>query len=111
VNVTARIAEYARQGEELVSQAVADASQKEGLAFGDISPVELKRVSGTVHLLRAHLAWSVPIPHVSLTGLTSVWCAVGCFGSRVDEALSRSRATSLPRAALVDPTRLRPSRC
>jgi class 3 adenylate cyclase len=56
VNVTARIAEYARQSEVLVSQAVADASQEEGLAFGDIGPVELKGVSGTVHLLRAHLA-------------------------------------------------------
>jgi len=56
VNVTARIAEYARQGEVLVSQAVADASQEKGLAFGDIGPVELKGLSGTVHLLRAHLA-------------------------------------------------------
>jgi adenylate cyclase len=56
VNVSARIAEYARQGEVLVSQAVADASQEQGLAFGDIGPVELKGVSGTVHLLRAHLA-------------------------------------------------------
>jgi class 3 adenylate cyclase len=56
VNVSARIAEYARQGEVLVSQAVADASQEEGLAFGDIGPVELKGVSGTVYPLRAHLA-------------------------------------------------------
>jgi adenylate cyclase len=56
VNVSARIAEYARQGEVLVSQAVADACQEEGLAFGDIGPVELKGVSGTVHLLRANLA-------------------------------------------------------
>jgi hypothetical protein len=38
------------------SQAVADASQEKGIAFGDIGPVELKGVSGTVHLLRAHLA-------------------------------------------------------
>ena len=52
VSVTARIAEYARQGEVLVSKAVADASQEKGLAFGDIGPVELKGVSGTVHLLR-----------------------------------------------------------
>jgi adenylate cyclase len=53
VNLTARIAEYARQGEVLVSQAVADASQEKGIAFEDIGPVELKGVSGTVHLLRA----------------------------------------------------------
>jgi class 3 adenylate cyclase/DNA-binding transcriptional MerR regulator len=56
VNLTARIADYARQGEVLVSRAVADASQEKGIAFGDIGPVELKGVSGTVHLLRAHLA-------------------------------------------------------
>ncbi len=53
VNLTARIAEYARAGEVLVSQAVADASQEKGITFGDIGPVELKGVSGTVHLLRA----------------------------------------------------------
>jgi adenylate cyclase len=56
VNLSARIADYARQGEVLVSQAVADASQERGIAFEDIGPVELKGVSGPVHLLRAHLA-------------------------------------------------------
>ena len=56
VNLSARIADYARQGEVLVSQAVADASHEKGIAFGDIGGVELKGVSGTVHLLRAHLA-------------------------------------------------------
>ena len=56
VNLTARIADYARPGEVLVSQAVADASQENGLTFGDIGLVELKGVSDTVHLLRAHLA-------------------------------------------------------
>src|SRR5437867_2929133 len=56
VNLSARIADYARPGEVLVTHAVADASQKEGVAFGEIGPVELKGVSGTVHLLRAHLA-------------------------------------------------------
>jgi len=55
VNVTARIADYARPGEVLVSQAVADASQGTEIAFADIGPVELKGVSGTTHLLRAHL--------------------------------------------------------
>ena len=53
VNLSARIADYARQGEVLVSQAVADASQETGIAFEDVGPVELKGVSGTVHLLRA----------------------------------------------------------
>ncbi len=56
VNLSARIADYARPGEVLVSQAVADASRENGIAFGDVGPVELKGVSGTVHLLRAHLA-------------------------------------------------------
>jgi adenylate cyclase len=56
VNLSARIADYARQGEVLVSQAVADASKETGITFGDIGPVELKGVSGTVHLLRAHIA-------------------------------------------------------
>ena len=34
VNLSARIADYARQGEVLVSQAVADASQETGISFG-----------------------------------------------------------------------------
>ncbi len=56
VNLSARIADYARPGEVLVSQAVADASQESGVTFADIGPVELKGVSGTTHLLRAQLA-------------------------------------------------------
>ena len=56
VNLTARIAEYARPGEVLVSQKVVDGSQDDGIGFGDIGQVELKGVSGTVHLLQAHLA-------------------------------------------------------
>jgi adenylate cyclase len=56
VNLSARIADYARPGEVLVTQAVADASQEKGITFGDIGLVELKGVSDTVHLLRAHLA-------------------------------------------------------
>ena len=56
VNLAARIADYARPGEVLISQEVADASHETGIAFGEIGPVELKGVSGTVHLLRAHYA-------------------------------------------------------
>lgn len=55
VNRSARIADYARQGEVLVSQAVVEAPKGKGIAFADIGPVELKGVSGTVHLLRADL--------------------------------------------------------
>jgi adenylate cyclase len=56
VNLSARIADYARPGEVLVSQAVADASQEDGIVFGDIGTVELKGVVGTVQLLRAYIA-------------------------------------------------------
>jgi adenylate cyclase len=56
VNLAARIADYARPGEVLVSQAVAGASQEEGIAFSDIGQVDLKGVAEAVHLLRAHLA-------------------------------------------------------
>ncbi len=52
VNVAARIADYARPGEVLVSQAVADSDQP-GIEFSDIGPTELKGVGGTVHLFRA----------------------------------------------------------
>jgi len=56
VNLSARIADYARPGEVLVTQAVADASHEDGIAFADIGPVELKGVSGAAHLFRAHRA-------------------------------------------------------
>ena len=55
VNLSARIADYARQGEVLVSAAVADASDERDLRFADIGSVDLKGVSGAVHLLRAEL--------------------------------------------------------
>ena len=56
VNLSARIADYARPGEVLVSQAVADGSQENGITFQDIGPAELKGVSGSMRLLQAHLA-------------------------------------------------------
>jgi len=55
VNLSSRIADFAKAGEVLVSQAAADASRGDGLMFGDVGPVELKGVSGPVHLLRARL--------------------------------------------------------
>ena len=55
VNLTSRIADYARPGEVLVTQAVADASNEARIGFQEIGQVELKGVSGTVQLLRAHL--------------------------------------------------------
>jgi adenylate cyclase len=56
VNLTARIADFARVDEVLVTQTVADASKEDGIAFVDVGDVELKGVSGTVHLLRANIA-------------------------------------------------------
>jgi adenylate cyclase len=55
VNLSARIADYARANEVLVSREVADASRDNGVTFDDLGPVELKGVTGTVHLLRADL--------------------------------------------------------
>ncbi len=56
VNLTARIADYARPGEVLVTRSVVDASQEAAIAFAEIGPVELKGVSGAVDLFRAHRA-------------------------------------------------------
>ena len=50
VNLASRIAEYARPGEVLVSQAVVDAAAGANLAFRDIGPVELKGVDGAMQL-------------------------------------------------------------
>jgi adenylate cyclase len=53
VNLAARIAEYARPGEVLVSQEVVDAVDAASVSFVEIGPVELKGVPGT---LRLHIA-------------------------------------------------------
>ncbi len=55
VNIAARIAEYARPGEVLVSQEVVDASDVGDIAFREIGPVELKGVSGEMRLHAAQL--------------------------------------------------------
>jgi hypothetical protein len=48
VNVAARIAEYARPGEVVVSREVADAAATASVSFIEIGPVELKGVPGPV---------------------------------------------------------------
>jgi class 3 adenylate cyclase len=53
VNMASRIAEYARPSEVLVSQAVVEASTEPGIRFEDIGSVELKGVTGVVHLAAA----------------------------------------------------------
>jgi class 3 adenylate cyclase len=50
VNVAARIADYARPGEVLVSQAVVDAAGTASARFDEVGPVELKGVSGALKL-------------------------------------------------------------
>jgi adenylate cyclase len=54
VNLAARIAEYARPGEVLVSQEVVDAADGGPVTFTEIGPVELKGVPGTfgLHIAR-----------------------------------------------------------
>jgi adenylate cyclase len=56
VNLAARIAEYARPGEVLVSQEVVDAADGGPVTFTEIGPVELKGVSGRLrlHTARRH---------------------------------------------------------
>src|SRR5918999_141668 len=50
VNVASRIAEYARPGEVLVSQAVVDTAAGSAVTFSAIGPVELKGVAGSLGL-------------------------------------------------------------
>jgi adenylate cyclase len=57
VNIAARIAEYARPGEVLVTQEVVDAAEGTPVTFTGIGAVELKGVSGT---LRLHSAQRAP---------------------------------------------------
>jgi hypothetical protein len=50
VNIASRIADHARPGEVLVSQAVVEESSGADLAFREIGPVELKGVTGAMRL-------------------------------------------------------------
>jgi adenylate cyclase len=50
VNIAARISEYARPGEVLVSQEVVDGVNGTPVTFTEIEAVELKGVSGTIRL-------------------------------------------------------------
>jgi adenylate cyclase len=50
VNVAARIAEYARPGEVVVSQHVVEVVDAIPVTFVEIGPVELKGVSGALCL-------------------------------------------------------------
>ena len=54
VNIAARIADYSRPGEVLVSRDVVDSASDDGLNFTEIGPVTLKGVAGPIPLYRAH---------------------------------------------------------
>ena len=54
VNVAARIADYARPGEVVVTEEVVEAADGAPVAFDEIGPVELKGVSGALRLHAAH---------------------------------------------------------
>jgi adenylate cyclase len=56
VNIAARIADYARPDEVLVSQEVVGAAEGAPVAFTEVGPVELEGLSGTVRLHVAHRA-------------------------------------------------------
>jgi len=53
VNIASRIADYARPGEVLVSQAVVDAAAAQAVTFTEIGPVDLKGVTGPMTLYAA----------------------------------------------------------
>lgn len=54
VNAASRIADYARPGEVVVSQAVVDAADATPVSFVEIGPVELKGLSEPLRLFTAH---------------------------------------------------------
>jgi class 3 adenylate cyclase len=56
VNIAARIAEYARPGEVLVTQEVVEVTAGAPVTFTEIGPVELKGVSDTLRLHTVHRA-------------------------------------------------------
>jgi adenylate cyclase len=60
VNLAARIADFARPGEVLVSQAVVDAGDGRDVVFTDIGAVELKGVSGATQLHAARPRAAAP---------------------------------------------------
>lgn len=53
VNLAARISDYARPGEVLVSEPVVEQSEGVNATFSDLGQVEMKGVSGIVHLYSA----------------------------------------------------------
>jgi adenylate cyclase len=59
VNIAARIADYARPGEVLVSHEVVESASEDGLTFSEIGPVALKGVAGPTHLYGAETNYQI----------------------------------------------------
>ena len=59
VNIAARIADYARPGEVLVSHEVVESASEHGLTFSEIGPVALKGVAGPTHLYGAETNYQI----------------------------------------------------
>jgi adenylate cyclase len=55
VNIAARVSDYARPGEVLVTREIVDVSRDARVSFNEIGPVELKGVPEPVHLYSARL--------------------------------------------------------
>jgi adenylate cyclase len=81
VNIAARIAEYARPGEILVSQEVVDMAEGAPVAFTDIGPVELKGCRGpstsTLPVEPSESPGSLVIPSAQPASLLSLQAAPG----------------------------------
>jgi adenylate cyclase len=54
VNIAARISDFARPGEVLVTQDLVDLSRSPELAFSDVGMIDLKGVADPVHLHSTH---------------------------------------------------------
>ena len=65
MNVASRIAEYARPGEVLVSEAVVDASAGADMSFADIGLVELK-CSPTPFISTPHIGHDHRVPTLAV---------------------------------------------
>jgi len=60
VNLAARISDYARPDEVLVSSAVVETADLPDTAFAEVGPVELKGVAGPVRLFAARRSTEGP---------------------------------------------------
>ena len=58
VNIAARISDYARPGEVLLTQETVDLSRSPEVTFTDLGPIDLKGIAEPLHLHAAHRSTS-----------------------------------------------------